>query len=98
MTNEEMVYYLKRADITVGQKNKTKTAEAIECAIKALEQQPKRGKWISIDDGGMRVDGYCSECNIFIPKNVREIMRDYCDGDFCPNCGADMREVQDDGI
>lgn len=40
MTNEEMVYYLKHADITVGQKCKTKTAEAIEKALKIIESQP----------------------------------------------------------
>lgn len=40
MTNKEMVYYLEHADITVGQKCKTKTAEAIEKALKILKSQP----------------------------------------------------------
>lgn len=40
MTREEAIKYLERADITVGMKVKTKTAEAIEMAIKALEQEP----------------------------------------------------------
>lgn len=40
MTREEAIEYLKRADITVGKKIKTRTAEALEMAIKALEQEP----------------------------------------------------------
>ena len=40
MTKEEMVYYLEHADITVGQKCKTKTAEAIEEALKMIKSQP----------------------------------------------------------
>lgn len=66
-------------------------------SLPSVTPQPKRGKWISVDDGGMCVDGYCSECNNFIPKNVRKILRDYCDGDFCPNCGAKM-EVANETI
>ena len=40
MTREDAIEKLKRADITVGCKVKTKTAEAIEMAIQALEQEP----------------------------------------------------------
>lgn len=40
MTREEAIEYLKRADVTVGRDIKTKTAEALEMAIKALEQEP----------------------------------------------------------
>jgi len=36
MTEKEAIEYLKRADITVGQKIKTKTAEALELAIHAV--------------------------------------------------------------
>ena len=40
MTREEAIEHLKRADTTVGQTTKTRTAEALEMAIKALEQEP----------------------------------------------------------
>ena len=40
MTREEAIEYLKRADTTVGKKTKTRTAEALDMAIKALEQEP----------------------------------------------------------
>jgi hypothetical protein len=36
-------------------------------------------------------DGHCSNCHVFIPDDLRTVLRDYCDNDFCPNCGADMR-------
>lgn len=39
MTPEEAIGYLKRVDITVGKKIKTRTAEALEMAIRALERE-----------------------------------------------------------
>lgn len=39
MSREEAIMYLKNADATVGREIKTKTAEALEMAIKALEQE-----------------------------------------------------------
>ncbi len=39
MTREEAIVYLKRADVTVGKEIQTKTAEALDLAIKALEQE-----------------------------------------------------------
>lgn len=47
MTKEEAIEYLKRADVTVGQEIKTRTAEALEMAIKALEDVDK---YVSIFD------------------------------------------------
>jgi len=41
MTKEEAIAYIKRADVTVGREIKTKTAEALDMAIKALEQKSK---------------------------------------------------------
>ena len=53
--------------------------------------QPKSGKWIDAvipnDNGGLLVQ-VCDQCNTFFPLA-------YTGGGhhFCPNCGADMREV-----
>lgn len=47
MTREEAIIYLKRADVTVGREPKTKTAEALEMAIEALEQEPR---WIPVSE------------------------------------------------
>ena len=46
MTREEAIGYLKGADVTVGRETKTKTAEALEMAIKALEQT----QWIPVSE------------------------------------------------
>ena len=52
---------------------------ALDMAIKVLEQEPRKGKWISKP----YVYGvtYCSECNF-------ELRID--DTNYCPNCGAKM--------
>ena len=53
--------------------------------------QPKSGKWIDAvipnDNGGLLVQ-VCDQCNTFFPLA-------YTGGGhhFCPNCGADMKEV-----
>lgn len=56
--------------------------EAIDRAIRSLEDRPQ-GKWI---DTGEKMENYgkwyrCSNCE----------HTDYY-GNFCPNCGADMRK------
>ena len=43
-----------------------------------------RGEWISLHNGKWK----CSECGI-------EVLI-YAKGNFCPNCGADMRKGADD--
>ena len=54
--------------------------EALEMAIKALEQEPKTGHWI--------YKGYyeCSECgkSTYLNKS-----------NYCPNCGAKMAESEE---
>ena len=51
-----------------------------------IEQRPK-GKWIRVDSKKVR----CSNCEII------HLIAQYPMGkiDFCPNCGADMREVEE---
>lgn len=69
----------------------TPVFEALDMAIKALEQQPTRptGRWIEKEDYNLDTYYECSECGA-----------DYCiEGDilihkYCPNCGARMAEVE----
>ena len=64
------------------QGNMGEQKEALEIAIKALEQTMPKGKWIGEEslDGSIRY--MCDNCKEF----------EYVDYyDFCPNCGADMR-------
>jgi hypothetical protein len=59
-------------------------------AIKQLPPiQPKRGRWISADAIFGGVPFYCSECG----ENTRDTVMGKPRWNFCPNCGADMREV-----
>ena len=47
--------------------------------------EPKRGEWVFDEKGYF----FCSECK-------RKPNDQYATTDFCPNCGADMREVRDE--
>lgn len=62
--------------------------EALDMAIEALEQEPKRGHWIiEIDTGEEMLR--CSECdNRVIKKWYR--MAVGTDANKCPYCGARM--------
>ena len=67
--------------------------EAKQIVIEALEQEPKRGKWI--DKGDFYV---CSECGNRMTYAVlgSEFSRAYAFmSDYCPHCGSPM-EVESD--
>ena len=58
--------------------------EALEAEVKQLE--PKRGEWI--------YDGKFLELNKFYCSKCKRT--EFCMSDFCPNCGADMRDTEAD--
>jgi tRNA G26 N,N-dimethylase Trm1 len=66
-------------------------------AIKALEQEPRKGHWIDTDEWRETVDGFeqwgyfrkCSKCG-YVFKFL-EI------DNYCPNCGAKMESEVDNG-
>ena len=60
-----------------------KIIEAIKRLPPIQPAEPKRGKWIS---GG--VPFYCSECG----ENTWDTVMGKPRWNFCPNCGADMRQ------
>ena len=57
-----------------------------------IEPERKKGKWIPHE--GSKFVGFpymhyeCSECRVFEPTETN----------FCPNCGADMRQREDDNV
>ena len=60
---------------------------ALKEAAEILKQQPerKKGKWMH--------DGHhirCTECGVYVCETDRE--GDTIPRNYCPNCGADMRE------
>lgn len=81
MTNEEAIKRLKEARSTIQPFRYVD--EAIDYAIKALEQQPKIGRWI-LDETDNSIT--CDKCDCLIWAN------DISNGDarYCPNCGAKM--------
>ncbi|MBP3280350.1 MAG: hypothetical protein J6M44_15490 [Butyrivibrio sp.] len=76
--------------------------DALEYVIKDLEQEPRKGHWI-IDTHKIRAFGeknethdysvHCDKCNYawdYTTDKEGSLVSNYC-----PNCGADMREVKD---
>ena len=61
-------------------------ADDIDAVINDIPTiEPKRGEWVFDEKGYF----FCSECK-------RKPNDQYATTDFCPNCGADMREVRDE--
>lgn len=86
MTREENLHWL---DVEIRTweddcKSKHPIKEALHAARKALEQELRKGHWVTRP----HVFGvtYCSECGF-------ELRTD--NTNFCPNCGADMREGEE---
>ena len=88
MTREEHISNLE----TIGCDGWTVTTEAyksLQFAIEALEQEPKTGHWIALENRFKSIDTLkCSECGqVFVVGEG--ITRNYC-----PNCGAKMAESE----
>ncbi len=74
---EDAEHRLERNEITLGEFERLVDIEVIE---------PKRGEWISKGKGIYR----CSNCGNYLDFDGVNAGRG--DANFCPNCGADMRE------
>ena len=64
--------------------------ELISRLLSTSSVQPRKGKWIEHDDGWANVYYECSVCKepfVLIDGTPTENLYN-----FCPNCGADMRE------
>ena len=70
-----------------------KLYEPICMAIKALEQEPKTGHWIAIDEEPHE-DYECDSCGYMCSTFTANIKpsEEY---KYCPNCGAKMIEPQE---
>lgn len=94
MTREEAIEWLDYMDTFVSEDR-----EAIEMAIEALKQQEqKTGKWIITDTYNNQIwRCNCSACGKD-PQYFISGTEDWWINklpNFCPNCGADMREEED---
>lgn len=62
--------------------------ESLDMAIEALRQpERKPGKWVN----NIHDIPICNQCGYMTPYD--RAIDDYEYGNFCPNCGADMRGV-----
>ena len=61
--------------------------------LPSVHAEPRTGHWIFEEgDGETCVDGYvCSACN----KSFHTHVPYFAEYEFCPHCGADMRESED---
>lgn len=66
--------------------------KAITIRIKQLQSARPKGKWIELNnhDWEYSKEYRCSECG----KYRLETLPKGWNWNFCPNCGADMREVE----
>lgn len=67
------------------------TDEALSVAINSLKSEPKHGEWVAYEFGNERWHkcSVCGKADEYINNLGLEAIRNYC-----PNCGADMREVE----
>lgn len=82
MTREDAIYEIRQLAVLSTNKNIERITEALNMAIEALTFQ--RGEWVN-EIGKPISDNrsvYCSICGEWSEYR----------SDFCPNCGADMRE------
>lgn len=64
------------------------------CACNKYNPQPKRGRWIEENDGWDGIFWRCSECGE--PYTLMDGRPSDNKYNFCPNCGTDMREGEQD--
>ena len=82
MTRQEAIYQIKNLAVLSSEKDMASITEALEMAIEALEQEPKRGHWTNEagEPNDEQYSLYCSECKAWSEYRDR----------YCPNCGARM--------
>lgn len=96
MTKEETIKYgndYYRDLITACCEISEKHKEFVRMSLEALEQKPRKGHWKVVSDGYSDT-AYICECS-----ECKDTVWVYKDADrkwnYCPNCGADMREVEE---
>jgi len=86
MTREEIIKRLKEIDIRDALQE---DYDALYTAIEALEQEPRKGKWLRISDLSEQEDDRykCSRCgNVIHHKNEMNL---YTFNSWCGRCGSD---------
>lgn len=87
MSTEEVIDILKGIVFNGFDRTTPKERQALDLAIKALEERPQ-GEWIVDEDNGILKYMKCSNCGKVAEwlDDGRQLL-----SNFCPNCGADLR-------
>lgn len=93
MTREEAIKIIRKmlayTDLTVRANLNADMVSACNLAIKALEQEPRKGEWLRMSDlSEQKDDRYkCSRCgNVIHYKNKMDL---YTFNSWCGRCGSD---------
>jgi len=99
MTKEQAIRELNRIYMMLSEDMK----KALDMAIKALEQEPKTGHWITHEESitlltGRTASGgvICSECGYKTHNRAHVVVG--CPYRFCPGCGTEMVEPQESEV
>lgn len=84
MSNEEVIEVLKGIVFNGFDRTTRKERQALDLAIKALEEQDKKGEWIHYLGCGVG-KAVCSECG-----QIGETKK------YCGNCGAEMEGSEEE--
>lgn len=69
-------------------------SDCVRVAIEALKKEPRKGQWCPQNDDYF--DWYeCSECGYGSEGEMQYSSEFDVRTNFCPNCGADMREGEE---
>ena len=71
-------------------------ARAIEAEPPADVKPVSKGKWIFVLEGVLSTIYRCSHCGNYFAEHSDTLNAGRGDKKFCPNCGADMREEEND--
>lgn len=77
-----MPRYIEESELIDGRVSNDPVVIAVKCAKTADVVERKKGEWYDVGSLSCR----CSECGCKSPKEYL----------FCPNCGAEMEEDEDD--
>ena len=87
-----MVYYL---CIHCGSRSPAKTTIE-EARAAAMKRDRAKGKWILVHKGVLSTTYRCSHCGNYFEEHSNTLNAGRGDKNYCPNCGAEMREEAND--